>query len=573
MISSLASRPADELFHFHPRSTNPELWRTTVPLVVRERCKRHKGLVATWTAIHWLIVLHAASGRAHFGMREIAEEAGVGRNELAGPTGHIQRLVDLGLVRIVGYKAFRGLREPRPVYHIDLVELERLSLDLVPDVLREHHIDRPPPAAPDPRQLRLTLVPTDEDTPAELDKAFPVPPSHRGGTVGEQGGAITSWSRQGRHENRTAEELTQAGAAGSTPAPRQPTHPNRTASNHLTPHTGTGMHVPGADMHGNGTALPDHERAVLEIRQTMHPTGTGQARNRDMDGGNERTNEGVSHALTPAFFQSLITETTRTVLAALQIQGALATPEHPPVLSTAPPAPAGTEPLNAPILTLWQGDQPTLRRRDVHQLALLAAEYDGPTGGHGAYWLGRAILMADLCLGDREQPITIAYVRRMLRRWCEEGSWGSDREVAESPLHGASEPAPRRRTTEPPLGEIQQHPAIIAYIETLRETPNSVQAAQIAETVVDLEPWRQVLKDWQLNGWGERSVGKMLDRYQKTRSATTPAPEPPPSIAVIHTYPNLTAEQRERWIRRFHAAATPSEKRAVVTRLEQEHPR
>jgi hypothetical protein len=65
----------------------------------------------------------------------------------------------------------------------------------------------------------------------------------------------------------------------------------------------------------------------------------------------------------------------------------------------------------------------------------------------------------------------------------------------------------------------------------------------------------------------------MLDRYRKDVGLAAPAPsEPPPSVVVIHTYPGLEPEQRDIWIRRFHAAPTPAEKRAVVKRLEQEHP-
>ena len=69
-------------------------------------------------------------------------------------------------------------------------------------------------------------------------------------------------------------------------------------------------------------------------------------------------------------------------------------------------------------------------------------------------------------------------------------------------------------------------------------------------------------------------MAKMLDRYRKDAGLAAPAPQdPPPSLVVIHTYPGLDLDQRERWIRKFHAAATPAEKRAVLNRLEQEHPR
>jgi hypothetical protein len=311
---------------------------------------------------------------------------------------------------------------------------------------------------------------------------------------------------------------------------------------------------------------------ALGIQPGLHPRGTAPARNRDVEGENERKNEGESQTLTPDLLQSLITQATQAVLSALQAQGGITPPDLPASLSTTPQAPGGAEPLSAPVLSLWQADQPTPRRRDLHQLALLAAEYDGPTGGHGAYWLGRAILMADLCLSERDQPITIAYVRRMLRRWREEGSWGSDRDAAEPPARGVPETAPRARPVAEPPAEAQRHPAVRAYVEALHETPNAVQAAQIAETVGDLDAWRQVLTDWQLNGWGERSVGKMLDRYQKS-TPSSGAGEAPPSVAAIHTYPGLAPEQRDRWIRKFHAATTPAEKRAVLARLEQEHPR
>lgn len=47
---------------------------------------------------------------------------------------------------------------------------------------------------------------------------------------------------------------------------------------------------------------------------------------------------------------------------------------------------------------------------------------------------------------------------------------------------------------------------------------------------------------------------------------------PPPSPMPIYTHPALADEQRDRWIRRFHAATGPAEKRAVLARMAQEHP-
>lgn len=54
---------------------------------------------------------------------------------------------------------------------------------------------------------------------------------------------------------------------------------------------------------------------------------------------------------------------------------------------------------------------------------------------------------------------------------------------------------------------------------------------------------------------------------------TPPADDRPHSAKPIHTHPGLSDEQRDRWIKRFRAAPSPEEQRAVLTRLEQEHPR
>ncbi len=50
------------------------------------------------------------------------------------------------------------------------------------------------------------------------------------------------------------------------------------------------------------------------------------------------------------------------------------------------------------------------------------------------------------------------------------------------------------------------------------------------------------------------------------------ASEQPVSPMVIYLHPALTDEARYYWVRRYHAALTPSEKRAVLARLDQEHP-
>lgn len=144
----------DDRFHFSPGNANPELWATTIPLVVVHRCRRHKGLIATWRAIHWLIVLHSRSGRADFGVREIAEEADVGRNELCDThdkatgevvkKGYISILCDARLIDIIGQVTVPGGRKPRNIYSVDLARLIAESALLAPEVLRTYGAATPP---------------------------------------------------------------------------------------------------------------------------------------------------------------------------------------------------------------------------------------------------------------------------------------------------------------------------------------------------------------------------------------------------------------------------------------------
>jgi hypothetical protein len=49
-------------------------------------------------------------------------------------------------------------------------------------------------------------------------------------------------------------------------------------------------------------------------------------------------------------------------------------------------------------------------------------------------------------------------------------------------------------------------------------------------------------------------------------------PEKPLSALPIYQHPGLTDAQRDRWIYRFRAVATPAEQRAILARLAQEHP-
>jgi hypothetical protein len=221
---------------------------------------------------------------------------------------------------------------------------------------------------------------------------------------------------------------------------------------------------------------------------------------------------------------------------------------------------------------------------------MLAAELDPATAGYGAYWVGRAILIAERCLAERGQSLNVNYLRGMLRRWQREGSWGSDLEgegerlpPPPRPLPAPAQPVPLpapaavdRPTTDAAGAEPMAvgHPALAAYSAAFGRAPNAVQAQQIAEVVTDMALWQRVLTDWQANGWKEGAVAKMLDRYRKEAGlVSSNEPERPPRSSSIHDYPGLTSDERSDWLLRFHRAETPDAKRAVLARLAQEHPR
>ena len=90
-----------------------------------------------------------------------------------------------------------------------------------------------------------------------------------------------------------------------------------------------------------------------------------------------------------------------------------------------PIAPRGAWPLPCHPLDLWADVAAAQRPSDIRHLTALAAEHDGPTGGYGYYWLGRAMLAASL----NDDIRSIAKLRAVLTRWRDEQSYGSDRAI------------------------------------------------------------------------------------------------------------------------------------------------
>jgi hypothetical protein len=59
------------------------------------------------------------------------------------------------------------------------------------------------------------------------------------------------------------------------------------------------------------------------------------------------------------------------------------------------------------------------------------------------------------------------------------------------------------------------HPAVKAYRDAFKLTPNALQRAEIAGEVTDVATWQEVLRDWQLASYKLNNIPGMLDKYRK----------------------------------------------------------
>jgi len=68
-------------------------------------------------------------------------------------------------------------------------------------------------------------------------------------------------------------------------------------------------------------------------------------------------------------------------------------------------------------------------------------------------------------------------------------------------------------------------PAVQAYFEVFSsQSLSATQVAEINAVVKDIAKWKDVLKEWELNNWSARGIGKMLDRYKSGRTAADERP-------------------------------------------------
>lgn len=575
---------SDDRFHFSPGNANPELWATTTPLVVVHRCRRHKGLIATWRAIHWLIVLHSRSGRADFGVREIAEEADVGRNELCDShdkatgevvkKGYISVLCDAGLIDIVGQVAVPGGRKPRNVYSVDLARLIAESALLVPEVLRSYGAAAPPRPQLHPDQL--TFFGLLEQEASRL--------MHETGTANisnrlshgpleavqpESAVCLAAPAMAHYPENGPEVSATQPGCPENGTVVRALTGPapeNGTGQLTNRPDFGTDAPMRGHPLPESGTAagatrpeygsVPQPYLYPRPQNRTVTPengTAAGElpSRIRDvggMDGGLDAWGDGgraggsAALTLSPATVREIVrAEIEQALMDSLRT---LAFPPPAPIRSALdeqteeaiPPAPAGELPIEAgPELTWAALTGRALTGADRSQIREIIRRYAGPSKGTAAYWLVRA--MNTVALDDK--PLTLSYVGGVLKRLKRSGRWDSEElalaagETREEggdtpePLPPASKRPARGKPRDPGAdlpADLREAPAVATY---LRQAPAGITLAEpwareILRRVSDLALWESHCQNWR-SKYDYSNVRGLLERHEADARAIQPA--------------------------------------------------
>jgi hypothetical protein len=175
--------------------------------------------------------------------------------------------------------------------------------------------------------------------------------------------------------------------------------------------------------------------------------------------------------------------------------------------------------------SLYRGEPDPL---DLHRLAILPHRFDSSSGGYGAYWLTRAILM----LSERPTPVSLPYVRGLLDRMQRSGDW-STAQLEAPPDEGdetaerAPRPVARHRHVAMPQGEQRPAPPapsvegrpIIAtfYRYAHRRAPGlrlvREQEQRLEDRVRDQELWETVCANWDAEGHKFSVSDNLLDRY------------------------------------------------------------
>jgi hypothetical protein len=575
------------LEHAEPTLTAPE-----IPLIVLERCNGNLGEFMTFWSLSHLATMHQTSGRKDFTVAEIARYAkGISRGRI---TTYLRGLCDKALIEVVGHRETPGHNREHwtALYHIDRDRLRHESMPVAVAHLRSENQPAPLRVKAAPGQIALDL-PSQDDRPAGDDGngtgGRPQPPEDAGGAP--QGGRASHRAPTpiilGVQRQRRSAAVPRQGADTLHPT-MQTRAPSRTlAPNdaYLAPEDADTLHP---TMQTTGLDGADHTREGQYLAPEDAVVGgwVGKEVGKEV-GESERAAPATALAVTHldsirAIVQEEIGQSIREEIGqALRAHLAARTSE------AVPPPPPDEPAVDAGPRATWAAlTGHDLTGRDVAQIAEHIRRCDAPSGGHGAYWLTRAMVTASL---SEKTPLTLSYADGILRRMARQGTWSTAelvrqphetlREAAAPPTARPAEAAqvargkPRPPQAAPAAPSGPEHPAITAYTAAFgKKLTDAVQRQLITATVTNLEAWQKVLTDWRANGWTATAVAKMIDRYQKEMGTAPAASEAPLTSARIADHPDLTPEERSGWMTRFRHATTTADKQAVMNRFLKEHP-
>ncbi|MCG8348493.1 MAG: hypothetical protein MI924_12035 [Chloroflexales bacterium] len=551
----------DELLTWLIEHADDELWMPRVPLIVLERCERRHALVATWLAIWRLLIRYRPIGRTALSLREIALVARVGRNRLGGDDGYLAQLVQLGLLDITGQEINPARpQERRTDYAIHIQRLEAASVVRARQTIAAGQRPAPPKPPAAQRQLDLCALLGVDAPPAAAAASTRTPMDH---TLAPHGArnitpameSVAGWPRMdsdpapfrassASHPNRshlvrpqTGPEMIPNRARDGLPSERL-TYDSVQAAPHLASdsaniaHSAVEMESPAPD-HGPVASTP-----WPPMDSTLAPhgdVGTSEGWK-----GTSEAREGVddvprTHTELLALIQDTITKTASTIiqqtLSRLQ-HAQLIPPPMPAVSLPLPEPPPDCPALPAPVETIWAADR-SISEYELILLRGLCSQYDPLTDGYGAYWVGRAVLSAELIFYERDDRPGIGYVRAILKRWHRENSWGSDRDfnIIEIELTGKGrtpvvrEPHQGKRVADnqsapdsaPVADPHRDNPAVQRYVQRAGlPHPPAAHTALIARYGIENLPvWETVLELWAEKKHDFTNLTGLFDRYSR----------------------------------------------------------
>jgi hypothetical protein len=290
---------------------------------------------------------------------------------------------------------------------------------------------------------------------------------------------------------------------------------------------------------------------------------------------------------------------------------------HPPI-----PPPPGEPVLPLPLLSIWEqvtGTTP-VSTSDQTQIAMLIERYQEPTGGYSAYWIGRAMLYAQMCCDDKKS-VGLKTINSFMQRMAKPDVGYStaaleDRKYTRTRSDRSAEPRqlditaptindphmqessalPHSPATRPQSAANHAVPSAERLDDTL-DTPDAVhiwrtfagpnvaltstRAQQITNRIADVTIWTAVLTNWRAQyqsraNWA--NLDALFERYDRemaadSRERTTLPSGPHIPSTVLYYHPALAEhELRTLWTHRHNAATDKAAKQEVLQRLLTEHP-